>query len=273
MLGKAKDIGQQKKSQWQQPEEWHAGHILAELVGGRKKKGRGGSRQQEPENPQHGFWKMLRERGLFRLFGPRRASNIFLERPFSEGKCQPEGAEDHDHETRRPAKCLLPEAKEGFNGKGIAHESQEGSEIGEGIEGVWRFSWEQSYEPGLHQGAVGGQHKIGKPHASKKNKQNQEGRVDAVIRLPIGGRGDRQQAGRSHQYHDMNEHLMRRGKPVETEMGVGIAQQEHELKKKHAGRPDAGSSSKPGQNEFSNQRLHLEEEKRCGKDLERKKEP
>jgi hypothetical protein len=66
---------------------------------------------------------------------------------------------------------------------------------------------------------------------------------------------------------------MRRCKPVETEMGVGIAQQEHELKKKHAGRPDAGSSSKPGQNELSDQRLHLEEEERCGKDLERKKEP
>ena len=71
----------------------------------------------------------------------------------------------------------------------------------------------------------------------------------------------------------MNEDLMGWRKSVEAQMSVGIAQQQHDLKKKHAGRPDAGSSSKPRENELSDQRFHLKEEEGCSEDLERKKEP
>src|SRR6266567_8927380 len=52
-------------------------------------------------------------------------------------------------------------------------------------------------------------------------------------------------------------------------MRIGIAGQQHHLKKEHASGPDAWSTAKPGQDIFADQRLHLEQQKRSDKDCQR----
>lgn len=48
-------------------------------------------------------------------------------------------------------------------------------------------------------------------------------------------------------------------------MRVEISRQEEELEEQQTGGPDGGSTAKPGQQEFTEDKLNLEQQKRAGK--------
>jgi len=54
-------------------------------------------------------------------------------------------------------------------------------------------------------------------------------------------------------------------------MGVNIAKQQTGLEKQHTGGPHCRTSPVPGQNEASNDRLYLKEEKGADKNCDRKR--
>ena len=58
----------------------------------------------------------------------------------------------------------------------------------------------------------------------------------------------------------MDQHLHARFEIADDRMGIKIAQQEHHLEKEQAGGPDRGGSAEPGQDNFGNHRLHLEQQ-------------
>src|SRR5690242_287816 len=70
----------------------------------------------------------------------------------------------------------------------------------------------------------------------------------------------------------MNPCLGSRAKTPRKKMRVEVAKQEDYLKEQQADRPDRRDSSKPGKNDFSNQRLHLEEKKRAQENRHRVQE-
>jgi hypothetical protein len=49
-------------------------------------------------------------------------------------------------------------------------------------------------------------------------------------------------------------------------MDVAIANEQHDLKKEHTGRPYRWATAEPGEDDFADQRLHLKKEKRAEKD-------
>ena len=53
---------------------------------------------------------------------------------------------------------------------------------------------------------------------------------------------------------------------------VGIAQQQNRLEKEQAGGPDRGAAAEPGQDNFGDERLNLEEQERTQEDSQSVKE-
>ena len=85
------------------------------------------------------------------------------------------------------------------------------------------------------------------------------------------GRNNGQEGQGRDQQGDVQNHLGAVRKQPGDQMRVGIARQEADLKEQHASGPDAGSSAKPGQNKFPDQRLDLKEKEGAEKNRERKK--
>ena len=68
----------------------------------------------------------------------------------------------------------------------------------------------------------------------------------------------------------MDDDLLARPKPLTEQMGIGIAGQQEDLEEQHAGSPNPGTASKPGQNIFGDERLDLEHQEGAQEDGEGK---
>src|ERR1039457_2150757 len=77
--------------------------------------------------------------------------------------------------------------------------------------------------------------------------------------LPSGTWNNREHRQTNRQEGNMGYRLLARGQFVQG-VRVDITEEQHELKEEHAGAPDSGGSSKPGQDHFGDDRLHLEQE-------------
>ena len=90
-----------------------------------------------------------------------------------------------------------------------------------------------------------------------------------VARLPGFDWGDRQECQCGGEQNKVEDSLGARFEQARTEMRISVAGQEHDLKEKHAGCPNAGASTEPGKNIFADNRLHLEEQESTGEDRQR----
>lgn len=126
--------------------------------------------------------------------------------------------------------------------------------------------------PGLNERSGGGKEQIGQADGGGEKGEHAEGRRGECTSFPGGVGGDGQGKQTEGQQEAVNESLAAGGKFVLQPVGVRIARQKRGLKEDHAGAPNRGSATEPGEDHLANDGLNLEEQERGKKDGESKQE-
>ena len=233
----ADDEREQVKAERQHPEEGHDGDVLAELVGDREEQHHAACRQGEPQQFAH------QRRRFAAVVGRRRrrvspgALPDFISAPTGES-CV-EGEPDGPPVGLGLARELRLEHER------IHQEREEGADVGQRVEAIGRDPGVGFAEPSLKQRAGGREHEVRQPKAGEEQQEDVAGGVRTVRRLPLVGRGDRQEGDREGEQAKVRDDLTARRQAADAEVGVGVAAEEQHLEEEHAGRPDGGAAAEP----------------------------
>ena len=168
-------------------------------------------------------------------------------------------------EQARPGPRLRPCGQQRLDRQGVGQQGQHRAQVGQGKQAVRHQASLLAGKPGLHQGAGGGQHKVGQTNRSGEQTQDAQGGVFGAIGFPGLAGGDGQQPQARQQQQHMQNALAHGREVAHQPMGIQVTQQQKRLEKQHAGGPHRRRATKPGQDHLAHQGLHLKEQKRAQK--------
>ena len=150
---------------------------------------------------------------------------------------------DIDGVEHAPGPPLGAQFERGLDEERIDEQPAEGSDIRERVQPIRGCGGVGRGEPGLEEGAGGGEEEVREPHADAEHEEDREDGVVVPFGLPagIGGDGRAPAAGQQCQEDDRGgeeqgvEECLASGCEPGQEVCVGIAGEQQELEEQHAG--------------------------------------
>jgi hypothetical protein len=163
---------------------------------------------------------------------------------------------------------LAGDREVGLDEEGVGAEAEQGAEVGERVEAVRRGAGVEAGVPALEQRASGGEGEEGQADGGEQEGDDRGDRGVAGLGAPgvagddrggpAGDAGEEEEEAEEEQ-GEVDGALARRWPPGEG-VGVGVAAEQGELKKEHAGGPDGRGAAEPREQALAEDELDLEEQ-------------
>ena len=259
---KADDEGQQVQAQGGDPQPGLGGNVVADMVGGGnegERCQRGQSHPQCAPHPTGGGAGVLSIKawvvgGVDHRRGRSCQAQVEPHRGRTQARKRPK--------TPGPQPAYVLHCEKGLEQIGKRQQRKQRPGVGQGIKTKGRARGVRAGIPVLNQRAGGGQEEIRQPHTQGEQGYDFGHRLLVALGLERGLRNDE---GRRHrrqgQQRQMDNGLPARRAAAADQEGIKIPAAQRALEKQHGRGPHRGTAAKPGQDEFADQRLNLEEQK------------
>ncbi len=215
----AEDEREQVDRERRDPEQWHGGDVLRDVVGHREQQQRPGRGQHAPEDLAGGGRRRLVRDCVVASFAAVRwradggSGRVLQARPARGG-----AQTDEEHVGDRPAHRLRARRRPRLEQERVADEREHRRQIRQREQPVRARAGPRAREPYLDQRARRRQQEVRQPDGRHQQAQDQPRRALGAGRLPVRARDDRKQCNRHDQQHRVQLDLRARTEPVHDEV-------------------------------------------------------